>query len=139
MHHRSVLLEADVHVVAVMVDSLIAEHHLEAHAVVLVENRSLAALILDHSVAVAAAAVVALLTGADRTQLRKPAACGLGTAAKDLAADSAAADVVADVVADVDLLVVSGTDRTDHSPLADELAGFWAVADVASRPQTQCE
>ena len=131
MHHRSVLLEADVHVVAVMVDSLIAEHHLEAHAVVLVENRSLAALILDHSVAVAAAAVVALLTGADRTQLRKPAACGLGTAAKDLAADSA--------VADVDLLVVSGTDRTDHSPLADELAGFWAVADVASRPQTQCE
>ena len=135
MHHRSVLLEADVHVVAVMVDSLIAEHHLEAHAVVLVENRSLAALILDHSVAVTAAAVVALLTGADRTQLRKPAACGLGTAAKDLAADSAAADVVADV----DLLVVSGTDRTDHSPLADELAGFWAVADVASRPQTQCE
>lgn len=127
MHHRSVLLEADVHVVAVMVDSLIAEHHLEAHAVVLVENRSLAALILDHSVAVAAAAVVALLTGADRTQLRKPAACGLGTAAKD------------SVVADVDLLVVSGTDRTDHSPLADELAGFWAVADVASRPQTQCE
>ena len=127
MHHRSVLLEADVHVVAVMVDSLIAEHHLEAHAVVLVENRSPAALILDHSVAVAAAAVVALLTGADRTQLRKPAACGLGTAAKD------------SVVADVDLLVVSGTDRTDHSPLADELAGFWAVADVASRPQTQCE
>ena len=127
MHHRSVLLEADVHVVAVMVDLLIAEHHLEAHAVVLVENRSLAALILDHSVAVAAAAVVALLTGADRTQLRKPAACGLGTAAKD------------SVVADVDLLVVSGTVRTDHSPLADELAGFWAVADVASRPQTQCE
>ena len=127
MHHRSVLLEADVHVVAVMVDSLIAEHHLEAHAVVLVENRSLVALILDHSVAVAAAAVVALLTGADRTQLRKPAACGLGTAAKD------------SVVADVGLLVVSGTDRTDHSPLADELAGLWAVADVASRPQTQCE